>query len=115
MDLLLSRYAGGIEFILDMSFDDAINLIWKAFEKRRDDELFQIWLTYLPNMDKDTYMSFEQYKEQVLNAHKAKLAKQIRSDLKDEIAKANSVSDDEAINEAENILQMMNGNGFTSK
>jgi hypothetical protein len=34
----------------------------KAFEKNEEQKLWDIWLTKLPHMNKNNYISFEQYK-----------------------------------------------------
>ncbi|MGO5053587.1 hypothetical protein ACTQ6A_13965 [Lachnospiraceae bacterium LCP25S3_G4] len=35
----------------------------KAREKEKEERLFQQWLTFLPRMDKKTYVSFQEYFE----------------------------------------------------
>lgn len=49
--------------------DAGLSLILKAMEKSRDERLFQQWVTQLPWMDKDNFVSFADYKDRVTGAN----------------------------------------------
>ena len=44
-------------------------LILKAIEKDRDDRLFQQWVTQLPWMGQDNFISFADYRDRVTGAN----------------------------------------------
>lgn len=44
-------------------------LILKAIEKDRDDRIFQQWVTQLPWMGQDNFISFADYKDRVTGAN----------------------------------------------
>lgn len=46
--------------VMDMDF--SMDLITYALEKNMENELFEMWKLQFPNMDKETYISFEDYK-----------------------------------------------------
>lgn len=64
IDLLLHRY-GNLEYIMHLDIDSAMRIISKAIEKEKENRFFLQWLVQLPNMTKETYMSFESYMDQV--------------------------------------------------
>jgi len=55
------RY-GNIEYIINLPFYDGILYIKKAIGKNQEKTLWELWLTVLPNMNKDNYISFEDFK-----------------------------------------------------
>ena len=61
-DLLLHRY-GNIEYILRMPLLNAARLINKAAEEERKEIFYRRWLVRFTNMDKETYIPFEEYYE----------------------------------------------------
>ena len=44
-------------------------MIQKAMEKDRDERIFQQWVAQLPWMDKNTFISFADYKDRVTGAN----------------------------------------------
>jgi hypothetical protein len=46
-----------------------MSLILKAIEKDRDDRIFQQWVAQLPWMDKETFVSFADYRDRVTGAN----------------------------------------------
>ncbi|HSQ88100.1 hypothetical protein [Romboutsia sp.] len=46
-----------------MSWENAIELINKAYEKDFENKAFSIWLTKYPYMDENNFISFEEYKK----------------------------------------------------
>lgn len=60
-ELLLKRYSN-IEYILNLSFEEGCELISKAYEKEAEGRLWEQWLVDYRLMDKETFMSFEEYK-----------------------------------------------------
>ena len=49
-----------------MDYKSAIKLINKAYEKDLEDKVYQMWLTLYPNMDKNNFISFEDFKAKVM-------------------------------------------------
>lgn len=64
IDLLLHRY-GNLEYIMQSDITTAMRLIDKAREKERESRLFLQWVVQLPQMSKDTYVSFDAYVDRV--------------------------------------------------
>ena len=73
-----------MNFILELPPTKFIALIEKAYEKERDEKLYQQWLVELPYMDKVT--PFPKYKEIMLKPKKKR-------------------TDDEIIEDAQNVLR----------
>ena len=48
-----------------MRWEDAIQLINKAYEKEFENKAFNMWLTLYPNMDKKNFISFDDYKRKI--------------------------------------------------
>lgn len=46
-----------------------LSLILKAIEKDREDRIFQQWVTQLPWMGQDNFVSFADYKDRVTGAN----------------------------------------------
>ena len=49
-----------------MEMDFSIDLIIYAFEKNTENELYDLWKLQFPNMDKESFVSFEDYKKKVM-------------------------------------------------
>lgn len=69
MDLLLSRY-NNIGYIMDMDLEDGIEIINTAYKKQAEEMLWQRWLVDYSNMDKDHFISFVDYKNEVFKTNK---------------------------------------------
>lgn len=91
MDLLLSRYSN-VEFVLNLPCGDFIKQILKAREKDNEEKDYKMWLSLLPNMGKENYISFDEFR----NLGKKKQANEIRTNK----------SDEEIIQDVEKILQI---------
>ena len=63
----MSRY-NNIEYINNLSWQDGIRLINKAVEKNNDQRLWDLYCTIYPNMDKETFISFEKFKKPSVKA-----------------------------------------------
>lgn len=61
-ELLLRKYSN-IDYILGMNYLDGFTFIRKAFEKERDEHLWQRWLVDYRRMSKDNFISFGEYRE----------------------------------------------------
>lgn len=61
-ELLLRKYSN-IDYILGMDYSDGFIFIRKAFEKERDEHLWQQWLVDYKRMNKDNFISFAEYRE----------------------------------------------------
>ena len=81
-----------MSFVMSLDVKIVAELIVKAFEKELEEKLWQKWLAELPNMNKDTFVSFEKYKE---NHLKPQVSISLRTD-------------EEILQDAENILKLMN-------
>ena len=64
IDLLLHRY-GNLEYIMRLDIESAMRLIAKAIEKEKENRYFLQWVVQLPNMTKETFISFESYVDKV--------------------------------------------------
>lgn len=64
IDLLLHRY-GNLEYIMQSDIETAGRIIAKAREKEKENRFFLQWVVQLPNMTKETYISFESYVDKV--------------------------------------------------
>lgn len=64
IDLLLHRY-GNLEYIMQTEIETAERIIAKAREKEKENRFFLQWVVQLPNMTKETYLSFESYLDRV--------------------------------------------------
>jgi hypothetical protein len=60
-DLLLSRYHN-IDFVMRMDLPDGMELYAKAREKRREERLYQAWVSLYPHFDKDNFVSWDDYR-----------------------------------------------------
>lgn len=69
MDLLLSRY-NNIYYVMDMDLEDGIEIINTAYKKQAEEMLWQRWLVDYSNMDKDHFISFVDYKNEVFKTNK---------------------------------------------
>lgn len=51
---------------MDLDISLGIELIKKAYEKQADDILWDMWLAKYPWMDKDSFISFNDFKNNIL-------------------------------------------------
>jgi len=79
-----------MSFVMSLDVEILTNLIAKAFEKETEDRLWEKWLAELPHMDKETFISFENYKQKHFQKQESEK------------------EDEEILQDAENILKMMN-------
>ena len=79
-----------MSFIMQLDLDTLVDLIGKAQEKDVEDTLWQKWLVEIQNMDKESFVPFDKYKEQ----HMEKKHEETRSEQ-------------EVLEDAENILKSM--------
>lgn len=59
--MLLERYSC-IDFVLNLYWEDGINLINKAIEKRNEQRDWEMWISVYPDMDKKTFVPFEKFR-----------------------------------------------------
>lgn len=62
--MLLHRYSN-IEFVLNLDFEVGSDLIRKACEETRNDKIFLQWAIQLPYMDKQSFVTFSDYKARI--------------------------------------------------
>lgn len=86
-DTLLKRY-GNISFIDDLEGNTFIDFIYTAMSKELEDRLWEKWLVDYGRMSESDFISFEEYK--------AKHFQEIESK-----------TDEEVLEDAENILKML--------
>ncbi|MBT2601426.1 MULTISPECIES: hypothetical protein [unclassified Oceanobacillus] len=77
-------------FIMQLDLDTLVDLIGKAQEKDFEETIWQKWLVDIQNMDKESFVPFDKYKEQHMKVQQ----KEIRSEK-------------EVLEDAENILKSM--------
>lgn len=56
----MHRY-GSLDFANKVRFKTLTKIINKAFEEKEKEELYHMYLAILPNFDKKTYLTFEQF------------------------------------------------------
>lgn len=49
-----------------MDLDFNVDLFIYALEKNTENELFEMWKLQFPNMDKESYISFDDYKKKII-------------------------------------------------
>lgn len=64
-ELLLSRYSN-VDYILKLEFYEGYEVIKKAYEKERESNLWSRWLVDYNRMNKDNFISFEDYKNKLI-------------------------------------------------
>lgn len=64
MDLLFSRYSD-MAYIMTLDIDWILDLIDKAIVKREEERLWDIYLVQFPQMTKENYVSFVDYKKKL--------------------------------------------------
>ncbi|MVX62237.1 hypothetical protein GKZ28_00795 [Clostridium chromiireducens] len=60
-ELLLRRYSS-LDYILNLSYKDGLEFIFKAYEKELEDRLWDRWLVDYRWMNESNFVSFEDYK-----------------------------------------------------
>lgn len=60
----MHRY-NDITYIMNLDIEDGLDLINTAYQKDAEDRLWQQWLVDYSHMDKENFMSFENYKNKV--------------------------------------------------
>lgn len=84
---------------MNLEVDDFIELVEIAMERERDKDFFAVWSNLVPNMTKETYISFEEYRRQLLGGGQG---------VKTTANKVEQFkTDEEAIEDAENIIKML--------
>lgn len=66
-----------------MRYIDGINLINKAIEESEKRKLWEMWLTIYPHMNKETYISFEQFYDKVTTPISQKSSNEIYDESMD--------------------------------
>lgn len=72
--MLLSRYSN-IDYILNLGFNEGYKVIRKAYQKALEDKAWERWLVDYAKMNKENFISFEEYKESLFTVkpiHEAK-------------------------------------------
>ena len=68
VDTLLHRYPQGLE-ILKLSPRESITYIRACAEGELDDRIFELWLAFVPNMRKETYVGYSDFKDSLTGAN----------------------------------------------
>lgn len=67
-ELLLSRYSN-LDYILNLEFCEGYEIILKAYKKNLEDKVWDRWLVDYRNMNKDNFISFEEYKDKIFTTN----------------------------------------------
>ena len=68
----MQRYSN-IEFLYNLEFEIAIDLIIKAYEETEKEKLFKLYVNIYPYMTEENFMSFEEYYSECLrNSNQSK-------------------------------------------
>lgn len=88
--MLLNRYSN-IDYVMNLSFTEGIELIGKANIKIAEDMLFQQWNMEHIYMKEDEFITFEEYKSRVFG-NKNRLSKEeVHEIAKNNIAEAEKI------------------------
>lgn len=80
--MLFSRY-NNCDFILNLDFDEGYEIITKAFDKREEEKVWQMWLVLFPNMTEKTFISFNDYYDKL----KTPISIRSKEDILEEVYK----------------------------
>ena len=64
-ELLLRRY-NNIEYIMRKEIEDGYDFIKVAYEADKEEKIWQLWANLYPNMTKENYISFEEFKSTII-------------------------------------------------
>lgn len=81
-----------------MHYKESFKILKVAQEKIIDEKLWQRWLVELRDMDKDTFIGFEDYKDKLLNG--AKIKNRSKAEKEADYAEARKI--------AESALKVLN-------
>lgn len=84
--MLLSRYHN-IDFVMHMDLLDGLELYAKAYEKRREERLYQAWVSLYPHFNKDNFVSWEDYRDR----HNTVQAPAVKKSAEELIAEATDI------------------------
>jgi hypothetical protein len=70
-ELLLRRYSN-IDYILNLDNEEGYEFILKAYEKSVEEKLWEQWLVQYRFMNKDNFISFEEFKDSLIRKPNAK-------------------------------------------
>ena len=76
IDLLLHRYHN-IDYVMNLSWIDGIELINEAMEQKQDKRDWEVWLSIYPTMTKENFIPFEKFKSK--NISKDDVKKELTS------------------------------------
>lgn len=78
--------------MLDLDIYYGLELIKKAYEEKTNSMVWDMWISLYPNMDKDSFISFEAFKRQMIgDSHKPKAKPKTKEEIykqADDILKA---------------------------
>jgi heme oxygenase len=94
LDTLLKRY-GDMSFIMSLSAEEGLSLYKKATEKSFEEKAWERWLVDYSKMTKENFKSFAQYLKEIKQPPRS----------------VDNRSDEEIINDAEEILKSMKRSG----
>lgn len=88
-----------MDYVLELEVDEFVDLVKIAIERDRDEDFFAVWTNLVPVMNKDTYVSFEEYRNQLIGGGAGvKTTANVAGEI---------MSDEEAIEDAESIIKML--------
>lgn len=64
----------GITINTRLKIKDIIKLLIKAYEKEQTNNLWDMWLIQFANMDKENYISFEDYKNKLISKNHTQIS-----------------------------------------
>jgi hypothetical protein len=57
----MNRYSGNIDFVMQMEYQEGIEMINQAFIKVDEQKHWELWLAMYPNMTEKTYVPFDKF------------------------------------------------------
>lgn len=61
IDLLMHRYGGNLDYLLNMDWEDGFAVIAKAHRKVIEEKTWQMWLMKYINMNKESFVPFSEF------------------------------------------------------
>ncbi|WP_207733702.1 hypothetical protein [Clostridium celatum] len=81
-------------------FEDGYDFIKVAYESDKEEKIWQLWTSLYPNMTKENYISFEEFKNSIIPSGQAEIENLDKEEILDKV------------NDIINLtLKEVNGNG----
>lgn len=103
MHVLYKTYSGSADKIMMGSIREVFIYYSKALEEKEDDRLYHLWTNLVPHMTIESFVSFNEYKQNIFDKPSNK--SNSNSNSMSNIVESNK-SEEEVLQDAKNILKM---------